>query len=276
LYRRAIVAVREQIEAAFDDRELLEHEEYRQAVFDTIAALDSGELRVAEKEDGEWRSNAWVMKAISLYFTVAEMQTIYAGPFEYHDKVPTKKNLSAAGIRVVPPGTVRYGSHVEPGVIVMPGYVNIGAYVGSGTMVDTWATVGSGAQIGKNVHLAGGVGIGGVLEPPGAMPVVIEDGAFIGSRAVVVEGVRVEEEAVLGANVVLTASTRIIDVTGEEEVIHQGRVPTRSVVVAGTRIKEFPAGSYQLQTALIIGQRRESTDQKTSLNEALRQFGVSV
>jgi len=276
LYRRAIVAVREQIEAAFDDRELLEHEEYRQAVFDTIAALDSGELRVAEKEDGEWRSNAWVMKAISLYFTVAEMQTIYAGPFEYHDKVPTKKNLSAAGIRVVPPGTVRYGSHVEPGVIVMPGYVNIGAYVGSGTMVDTWATVGSGAQIGKNVHLAGGVGIGGVLEPPGAMPVVIEDGAFIGSRAVVVEGVRVEEEAVLGANVVLTASTRIIDVTGEKEVIHQGRVPTRSVVVAGTRIKEFPAGSYQLQTALIIGQRRESTDQKTSLNEALRQFGVSV
>jgi len=276
LYRRAIVAVREQIEAAFDDRELLEHEEYRQAVFDTIAALDSGELRVAEKEDGEWRSNAWVMKAISLYFTVAEMQTIYAGPFEYHDKVPTKKNLSAAGIRVVPPGTVRYGSHVEPGVIVMPGYVNIGAYVGSGTMVDTWATVGSGAQIGKNVHLAGGVGIGGVLEPPGAMPVVIEDGAFIGSRAVVVEGVRVEEEAVLGANVVLTASTRIIDVTGEKEVIHQGRVPTRSVVVAGTRTKEFPAGSYQLQTALIIGQRRESTDQKTSLNEALRQFGVSV
>jgi 2,3,4,5-tetrahydropyridine-2-carboxylate N-succinyltransferase len=258
LYRRAIVAVREQIEAAFDDRELLEQEEYRQAVFDTIAALDSGELRVAEKEDGEWRSNAWVMKAISLYFTVAEMQTIYAGPFEYHDKVPTKKNLSAAGIRVVPPGTVRY------------------AYVGSGTMVDTWATVGSGAQVGKNVHLAGGVGIGGVLEPPGAMPVVIEDGAFIGSRAVVVEGVRVEEEAVLGANVVLTASTQIIDVTGEEEVIHQGRVPTRSVVVAGTRTKEFPAGSYQLQTALIIGQRRESTDQKTSLNEALRQFGVSV
>jgi 2,3,4,5-tetrahydropyridine-2-carboxylate N-succinyltransferase len=276
LYRRAIVAVREQIEVAFDDRELLEQEEYRQAVFDTIAALDSGELRVAEKEDGEWRSNAWVMKAISLYFTVAEMQTIYAGPFEYHDKVPTKKHLSAADIRVVPPGTVRYGAHVEPGVIVMPGYVNIGAYVGSGTMVDTWATVGSGAQIGKNVHLAGGVGIGGVLEPPGAMPVVIEDGSFIGSRAVVVEGVRVEEEAVLGANVVLTASTQIIDVTGEEEVIHRGRVPTRSVVVAGTRTKEFPAGSYQLQTALIIGQRRESTDQKTSLNEALRQFGVSV
>jgi 2,3,4,5-tetrahydropyridine-2-carboxylate N-succinyltransferase len=268
--------VREQIEAAFEDRELLKGEEYRKAVFDTIAALDSGELRVAQRENGEWHSNAWVMKAISLYFTVAEMQTIYAGPFEYHDKIPTKKNLSAAGVRVVPPGTVRYGAFVEPGVVVMPGYVNIGAHVGSGTMVDTWATVGSGAQIGRNVHLAGGVGIGGVLEPPGAMPVVIEDGAFVGSRAIVVEGVHVEEEAVLGANVVLTASTQIIDVTGEEEVIYKGRVPARSVVVAGTRTKEFPAGSYQLQTALIIGKRRESTDQKTSLNEALRQFGVSV
>ena len=268
--------MREQIEAAFEDRELLKGEKYRQAVFDTIAALDSGELRVAQRENGEWHSNAWVMKAISLYFTVAEMQTIYAGPFEYHDKIPTKKNLSAAGVRVVPPGTVRYGAFVEPGVVVMPGYVNIGAHVGSGTMVDTWATVGSGAQIGRNVHLAGGVGIGGVLEPPGAMPVVIEDGAFVGSRAVVVEGVHVEEEAVLGANVVLTASTQIIDVTGEEEVVYKGRVPARSVVVAGTRTKEFPAGSYQLQTALIIGKRRESTDQKTSLNEALRQFGVSV
>ena len=268
--------MREQIEAAFEDRELLKGEKYRQAVFDTIAALDSGELRVAQRENGEWHSNAWVMKAISLYFTVAEMQTIYAGPFEYHDKIPTKKNLSAAGVRVVPPGTVRYGAFVEPGVVVMPGYVNIGANVGSGTMVDTWATVGSGAQIGRNVHLAGGVGIGGVLEPPGAMPVVIEDGAFVGSRAVVVEGVHVEEEAVLGANVVLTASTQIIDVTGEEEVVYKGRVPARSVVVAGTRTKEFPAGSYQLQTALIIGKRRESTDQKTSLNEALRQFGVSV
>ena len=268
--------MREQIEATFEDRELLKGEKYRQAVFDTIAALDSGELRVAQRENGEWHSNAWVMKAISLYFTVAEMQTIYAGPFEYHDKIPTKKNLSAAGVRVVPPGTVRYGAFVEPGVVVMPGYVNIGAHVGSGTMVDTWATVGSGAQIGRNVHLAGGVGIGGVLEPPGAMPVVIEDGAFVGSRAIVVEGVHVEEEAVLGANVVLTASTQIIDVTGEEEVVYKGRVPARSVVVAGTRTKEFPAGSYQLQTALIIGKRRESTDQKTSLNEALRQFGVSV
>ena len=268
--------MREKIEAAFDDRTLLEDEEHSAAVFDTVAALDKGELRVAHKEDGEWRSNAWVMKAISLYFVVAEMETMTAGSFEYYDKIPTKKNLAEAGVRVVPPGTVRYGAFVEPGVVVMPGYVNIGAWVGSGTMVDTWATVGSGAQIGRNVHLAGGVGIGGVLEPPGAMPVVIEDGAFVGSRAVVVEGVRVEEEAVLGANVVLTSSTRIIDVTGEEEVVYRGRVPARSVVVAGTRSKEFPAGSYQLQTALIIGERRESTDQKTSLNEALRQFEVGV
>jgi 2,3,4,5-tetrahydropyridine-2,6-dicarboxylate N-succinyltransferase len=268
--------MKEQVEVAFEDRDLLKEEEYRRAVFDVIGALDSGELRVAEKHNDEWHSNAWVMKAISLYFTVAEMRTIESGPFEYHDKIPTKKNFAEAGVRVVPPGTVRYGAFVEPGVVVMPGYVNIGAHVGSGTMVDTWATVGSGAQIGRNVHLAGGVGIGGVLEPPGAMPVVIENGAFVGSRAIVVEGVRVEEEAVLGANVVLTASTQIIDVTGEEEVIYRGRVPARSVVVAGTRAKEFPAGSYQLQTALIIGQRRESTDQKTSLNEALRQFGVSV
>ena len=268
--------MKEKIEAVFEDRSLLEDEGYRKAIFDTIVALDRGEIRVAQKESGDWRSNAWVMKAISLYFVVAEMETMEVGPFEYHDKIPTKKNLREAGVRVVPPGTVRYGAFVEPGVVVMPGYVNIGAYVGSGTMVDTWATVGSGAQIGRNVHLAGGVGIGGVLEPPGAMPVVVEDGAFVGSRAVVVEGVRVEEEAVLGANVVLTSSTQVIDVTAEEEVIHRGRVPARSVVVAGTRTKEFPAGSYQLQTALIIGQRRESTDQKTSLNEALRQFGVSV
>jgi 2,3,4,5-tetrahydropyridine-2-carboxylate N-succinyltransferase len=254
----------------------LEKDNYREAIFGVIAALDLGELRVAEKRDNEWRSNAWVMKAITLYFGIAQMETIEAGPFEYHDKIPTKKNLAEAGVRVVPPGTVRYGAFVEPGVVVMPGYVNIGAYVGSGTMVDTWATVGSGAQIGKNVHLAGGVGIGGVLEPPGAMPVVIEDGAFIGSRCIVVEGVRVEEEAVLGANVALTASTQIIDVTGEEEIVYKGRVPARSVVVAGTRSKEFPAGSYQLQTALIIGRRRESTDQKTSLNEALRQFGAQA
>ncbi|HET7271675.1 MAG TPA: 2,3,4,5-tetrahydropyridine-2,6-dicarboxylate N-succinyltransferase, partial [Rubrobacter sp.] len=203
-------AIKEKIEAAFENRGLLEDDDFRSAVFDTIAALDRGELRVAEKSEGGWRSNAWVMKAINLYFAVARMQTVEAGPFEYHDKIPTKKNLAAAGVRVVPPGTVRYGAFVEPGVVVMPGYVNIGAYVGSGTMVDTWATVGSGAQIGRDVHLAGGVGIGGVLEPPGAMPVVIEDGAFVGSRCIVVEGVHVEEEAVLGANVVLTGSTQII------------------------------------------------------------------
>ncbi len=268
--------MRELIQAAFEDRKLLEDEEHRGAILETIAALDRGEIRVAEKGSGGWESNAWVMKAINLYFSVAEMETVQAGPFEYHDKIPTKKNLAEAGVRVVPPGTVRYGSFVEPGAVVMPGYVNIGAFVGSGTMVDTWATVGSGAQIGRDVHLAGGVGIGGVLEPPGAMPVVIEDGAFIGSRAVVVEGVRVEEEAVLGANVVLTASTQIIDVTGEKEIVYKGHVPARSVVLAGTRTREFPAGSYQIQTALIVGKRRESTDQKTSLNEALRQFGVSV
>ena len=268
--------MRDRVEAAFEDRELLGDEEHRTAVFDTIAALDSGELRVAERENGDWRSNAWVMKAINLYFGLAEMRTVEVGPFEYHDKIPTKKNLAEAGVRVVPPGTVRYGAFIEPGVVVMPGYVNIGAYVGSGTMVDTWATVGSGAQIGRNVHLAGGAGIGGVLEPPGAMPVVIEDGAFVGSRVIVTEGVRVEEGAVLGAGVVLTSSTQVIDVTGPEEIVYRGRVPARSIVVAGTRTKEFPSGHYQLQTALIIGERRESTDQKTSLNEALREFGVSV
>jgi len=268
--------MRDRVEAAFEDRELLGDEEHRTAVFDTIAALDLGELRVAERENGDWRSNAWVMKAINLYFGLAEMRTVEVGPFEYHDKIPTKKDLAEAGVRVVPPGTVRYGAFIEPGVVVMPGYVNIGAHVGSGTMVDTWATVGSGAQIGRNVHLAGGAGIGGVLEPPGAMPVVIEDGAFVGSRVIVTEGVRVEEGAVLGAGVVLTSSTQIIDVTGPEEIVYKGHVPARSVVVAGTRTKEFPSGHYQFQTALIIGERRESTDQKTSLNDALREFGVSV
>ncbi|QYJ16285.1 2,3,4,5-tetrahydropyridine-2,6-dicarboxylate N-succinyltransferase [Rubrobacter xylanophilus DSM 9941] len=268
--------MQELIREAFENRELLESEEHRSAVLETIEALDKGRLRVAEKKNGEWRSNAWVMQAINLYFVLAEMKTFEVGPFEFHDKIPIKRNLAAAGVRVVPPGTIRYGAFAEPGVVLMPGYINIGAWVGSGTMVDTWATVGSGAQIGRNVHLSGGVGIGGVLEPPGAMPVVIEDGAFIGSRAIVVEGVRVGEEAVLGANVVLTASTPIIDVTGEEERVYRGYVPPRSVVVAGTRTRKFSAGSYQLQAALIIGRRRESTDRKTSLNEALRQFGVSV
>jgi 2,3,4,5-tetrahydropyridine-2-carboxylate N-succinyltransferase len=266
------------IEEAFENRDLIKQDEYRRTVLEVIDALDKGELRVAEKKgetSDSWEANAWVMKAISLYFGVAEMRKMNTGEFEYHDKIPTKKDLDKAGVRVVPPGTVRYGSHVEAGAVVMPGYVNIGAYVGSGTMVDTWATVGSGAQIGRNVHLAGGVGIGGVLEPPGATPVVVEDGAFIGSRAIVVEGVRVEEEAVVGANVVLTSSTQIIDVTGPKEVVYRGYVPARSVVVSGTRSREFPAGTYNLQTALIVGERKESTDRKTSLNEALREFGVS-
>jgi 2,3,4,5-tetrahydropyridine-2-carboxylate N-succinyltransferase len=268
--------MRDLIEAAFEDRDLLETERHRNAVFGAIEALDRGELRVAEKRDGEWSANAWVMKAINLYFAVAEMETVEAGPFEYHDKIPTKKGLAGAGVRVVPPGTVRYGAFVESGVVVMPGYVNIGARVGGGTMVDTWATVGSGAQIGRNVHLAGGVGIGGVLEPPGAMPVVIEDGAFIGSRAIVTEGARVCEGAVLGANTVITSSVPIIDVTGREPKEYRGYVPPRSVVVPGTRPKEFPSGTVNLSCALIIGERRESTDEKTSLNDTLRQFGVSV
>src|ERR671916_803981 len=236
--------MREKIEAAFGNRSLLEDGEHRQAVFDTIAALDRGELRVAEKRGDGWESNAWVMKAINLYFTVAGMETVEAGPFEYHDKIPTKKNLAEAGVRVVPPGTVRYGAFVERGVVVMPGYVNIGAHVGSGTMVDTWATVGSGAQIGRNVQLAGGV--------------------------------RVGEGAVLGANVVLNESIPIIDVTGEEPVPYRGYVPPRSVVVPGTRTRQFPAGSYDLQTPLIVGERRPSTDEKTSLNDALREFGIGA
>jgi len=247
-----------------------------EAVHRTIARLDSGELRVAEPSPDGWQVNVWVKEAILLYFRIAEMRTTHAGPFEYHDKIPTKTGLAGQGVRVVPPGTVRYGAFCEPGVIVMPGYVNIGAYVGSGTMVDTWATVGSCAQIGSDVHLSGGVGIGGVLEPPGARPVIIEDGAFIGSRSIIVEGTLVEHGAVIGANTTITASTPIIDVTGSEPVEHRGFVPANSVVVPGTRPKEFPAGTYDLQCALIIGSRTESTDRKTSLNEALRTFQVPV
>jgi len=246
------------------------------AVHHTIALLDGGAVRVAEKLDGEWVVNEWVKRAISLYFRITEVKTFGAGPFEYHDKIPTKTGLKAAGIRVVPPGVVRYGAFCEPGVVVMPGYVNIGSYVGTGTMVDTWATVGSCAQIGRDVHLSGGVGIGGVLEPPGARPVIVEDGAFIGSRSIVVEGTIIEEGAVLGANTTITASTPIIDVTGPEPVETRGRVPANAVVVPGTRPKEFPAGSYDLQCALIIGTRTDSTDKKTSLNEALRTFEVQV
>lgn len=246
------------------------------AVARTIAGLDAGTVRVAEKVDGEWVVNRWVQQAISLYFRLSPLETSVAGPFEYHDKIPTKKALAEQGVRVVPPGTIRYGAFCEPGVVVMPGYVNIGAYVGSGTMVDTWVTVGSGAQIGRNVHLSGGVGIGGVLEPPGARPVIIEDGAFVGSRSIIVEGTIIEEGAVLGANTTITASTAIIDVTGDEPVEMRGRVPARSVVVPGTRPKDFPAGTYDIQCALIIGRRTESTDRKTTLNEALRTFEVPV
>lgn len=248
----------------------------RSAVEETIAGLDSGQLRVAEKIDGEWHVNEWIKQAILLYFRLAGLMVMEAGPLQWHDKIPTKQDLAAAGIRVVPPGVVRYGAFCEPGVVVMPGYVNIGARVGSGTMVDTWATVGSCAQVGRNVHLSGGVGLGGVLEPPNARPVIVEDGAFIGSRSIVVEGVIIEEGAVLGANVTITSNTPIIDVTGTEPVEHRGRVPARSVVVPGTRAKQFPAGTYQVSCALIIGQRTESTDQKTSLNDALRTFEVPV
>jgi 2,3,4,5-tetrahydropyridine-2-carboxylate N-succinyltransferase len=246
------------------------------AVLQVVELLDAGALRVAEKIDGAWVVHEWVRQAVVLYFRVADMKVMEVGPFTYYDKVPLKADLRAQGVRVVPPGTVRYGSHLERGCVVMPGYVNIGAYVGAGTMVDTWATVGTCAQIGKGVHLSGGVGIGGVLEPPGARPVIIEDGAFIGSRCIVVEGVLVEEEAVLAAGTVLTASTKIIDVTGPEEVIHTGRVPARSVVIPGTRTKRFPAGEYQIPCALIIGQRKASTDKKTSLNQVLREFALAV
>jgi 2,3,4,5-tetrahydropyridine-2-carboxylate N-succinyltransferase len=246
------------------------------AVHHTIAELDRGDIRVAEKHGDEWVVNEWVKRAIMLYFRITEVETFGAGPFEYFDKIPTKTGLKAAGVRVVPPGVIRYGAFCEPGVVVMPGYVNIGAYVGAGTMVDTWATVGSCAQIGEDVHLSGGVGIGGVLEPAGARPVIIEDGAFIGSRSIVVEGAIVERGAVLGANTTITASTPIIDVTGSEPIETRGRVPANAVVVPGTRPKAFPAGTYDLQCALIIGSRTDSTDRKTSLNDALRTFEVQV
>lgn len=262
------------ISEAFADRSKLASA--KNDILETIEALDKGQIRVAEKINGEWQVNAWVKEAILLYFAVADMKTWDADPWEFRDKIPVKKDLDKAGIRVVPPGTARYGSFLEPGAILMPGFVNIGAYVGSGTMVDTWATVGSCAQVGRNCHLAGGVGIGGVLEPAGARPVIIEDGCFIGSRCIVVEGSIVEEEAVLGANVVLTSSTRVVDVTGSEPVITRGRIPARSVVIPGTMPKEFPAGNFNLPCALIIGKRKESTDRKTSLNQALRDFGVQV
>jgi 2,3,4,5-tetrahydropyridine-2-carboxylate N-succinyltransferase len=265
------------VTAAFADRSLLGKAEAKAAVEEVIARLDQGKLRVVTPEaPGVYRTNAWVKQAILLYFAIRPMQKIEAPPFEFYDKIPLKRGLEEAGVRVVPPGTVRYGAFVEKGAIIMPGYVNIGAWVGAGTMVDTWATVGSCAQIGRDCHLSGGVGIGGVLEPPGAQPVIVEDGCFIGSRAIIVEGVIVEREAVIGAGVALTASTAILDVTGPAPVEQRGRIPARSVVIPGTRTKRFPAGEYQIPCALIIGRRSESTDKKTSLNAALRDFGVAV
>lgn len=246
------------------------------AIERTIELLDQGSVRCAEHVDGEWVARGWAKKAILLYFRLRKLEPDEAGPFRYYDKVPLKQGYDALGVRVVPPAVARHGAFLSPGVVMMPSYVNIGAWVGPGTMVDTWATVGSCAQIGADVHLSGGVGIGGVLEPPQATPVIIEDGAFIGSRCIVVEGAMIGERAVLGANVVITASTPIIDVTGAEPIEHRGYVPPRSVVVPGTRAKEFPAGTYQLPAALIIGERSASTDLKTSLNDALRGFGVAV
>jgi 2,3,4,5-tetrahydropyridine-2-carboxylate N-succinyltransferase len=265
------------IEAAWENRELLKSQETLDAINHVIEEIDKGRLRVAEPlENGEWQVNEWVKKAVVLYFPIRKMETIEVGPFEFHDKMALKTNYKELGVRVVPHAVARYGAYISSGVILMPSYVNIGAYVDAGTMVDTWATVGSCAQIGKNVHLSGGVGIGGVLEPLQAAPVIIEDNAFIGSRCIVVEGVRVEKEAVLGANVVLTKSTKIIDVTGEEPREYRGVVPARSVVIPGSYTKSFPAGDYQVPCALIIGKRKASTDLKTSLNDALREHDVAV
>ena len=262
------------VQAAWGEPGRREEPEVREAVEKTIAALDSGELRVAEKIDGSWKTHTWIKEAVLLYFVHRRIETIEHGIFEYRDKIPLKSGFEQGSVRTVPPATVRYGAHIGRDVVLMPSYVNIGAYVGDGTMVDTWATVGSCAQVGRGVHLSGGVGLGGVLEPVQASPVIIEDGAFIGSRCIVVEGVVVEEEAVLGAGVVLTSSTSVIDVTGEEPVEYRGRVPARSVVIPGTREKEFPAGVYSIPAALIIGTRKESTDKKTSLNEVLREYGI--
>ena len=269
------------IESAWENRELLNQTETQNVIREVIDLLDEGKLRVAEPisaspNDQTWKVNEWVKKAVVMYFPIQKMETMEVGVFEFHDKIPLKRNYAEKGVRVVPHAIARHGSYVAKGVIMMPSYVNIGAYVDEGTMVDTWATVGSCAQIGKNVHLSGGVGIGGVLEPLQAAPVIIEDNAFIGSRCIVVEGVKVGKEAVLGANVVLTASTKIIDVTGENPIEIKGEVPPRSVVIPGSYTKKFPAGEFQVPCALIIGKRKESTDKKTSLNDALREHNVAV
>ncbi len=268
--------MRKLIEKIWNNRSLLKENEAVKAIEEVIEKLDKGELRVAEAIDGEWKVNEWIKKAVVLYFPIRKMETLEIGPFEFHDKMALKRNYKELGVRVVPHAIARYGAYISRGVIMMPSYVNIGAYVDQDTMVDTWATVGSCAQIGKHVHLSGGVGIGGVLEPLQAAPVIIEDGAFIGSRCIVVEGVRVKKEAVLGANVVLTKSTKIIDVTGEEPIELRGEVPERSVVIPGSYTKSFKAGDYQVPCALIIGKRKASTDLKTSLNDALRTHNVAV
>ncbi|PSL25975.1 2,3,4,5-tetrahydropyridine-2,6-dicarboxylate N-succinyltransferase [Chitinophaga ginsengisoli] len=268
--------LKELIKAAWENRALLQESQYSDAVKCVIEAVDKGKSRVAEPGENGWVVNEWVKQAILMYFSIQPMETIDLGPFEFYDKMKLKSRYKDLGVRVVPHAIARYGAFIGKGAILMPSYVNIGAYVDEGTMVDTWATVGSCAQIGKNVHLSGGVGIGGVLEPLQAGPVIIEDGCFVGSRCIVVEGVIVEKEAVLGANVVLTKSTKIIDVTGPEPVEYKGRVPARSVVIPGSYTKKFPAGEYQVPCALIIGQRKASTDLKTSLNDTLREFNVAV
>ena len=268
--------IRKIIESAWENRELLKEQNTIDTIRKVVDLLDKGTLRVAEPVSDGWQVNEWVKKAVVLYFPIQKMETLEAGIFEYHDKIPLKRNFAERGIRVVPNAVARHGAYIAPGTILMPSYVNIGAYVDEGTMVDTWATVGSCAQIGKNVHLSGGVGVGGVLEPLQAAPVIIEDGAFIGSRCIIVEGVRIEKEAVLGANVVLTMSTKIIDVTGDEPIEMKGRVPARSVVIPGSYTKKFAAGEYNVPCALIIGKRKESTNKKTSLNDALREYDVAV
>lgn len=268
--------LQEIIEKAWDDRDLLKEPEVQNAVYAIIELLDKGTLRTAQPSGDSWQVNEWVKKAVILYFPLRKMETTEVGPFEFHDKIPLKHNYEALGVRVVPPAVARYGSFIAPGVIMMPSYVNIGAHIESGTMIDTWATVGSCAQIGKSVHLSGGVGIGGVLEPVQAAPVIIEDHCFIGSRCIVVEGIHLEREVVLGAGVVLTQSTKIIDITGSEPVIFKGIVPARSVVIPGSYPRQYPAGVYNVNCALIIGKRKASTDVKTTLNDALREFGVSV
>jgi len=268
--------LKEIIESAWENRELLNEQATKEAVFEVVDQLDRGVIRVAQREGEAWKVNDWIKKAVILYFPLRQMETFEVPPFEFHDKIPLKGGYADKGVRVVPHAIARYGSYISRGVIMMPSYVNIGAYVDEGTMVDTWATVGSCAQIGKNVHLSGGVGIGGVLEPVQAAPVIIEDHCFIGSRSIVVEGVRIESEAVLGANVVITRSTRIIDVTGENPVEMKGVVPASSVVIPGSYSKSFPAGEFQVACALIIGRRKPSTDLKTSLNDALREYNVAV